>query len=120
MGNVLKIDRMSLRDERIGKVWFWTRNNCQKLITLPNSRPLYMANKNIFFFYLLKIFYVSKMAILKCPSVTSRRDTFGQDIKIDIFFRESLDPWLKYRVFLCVSDTMMKYLVYRMGNNLEK
>ena len=38
-----------------------------------------------FFFYLLKIFDVSKMAILKCPSVTSRRDKFGHDIKIDIF-----------------------------------
>ena len=71
--NVLKIDRMSLRDEKIGKVWFWTRNNCQKAITLPNSRPLYMANKNIFFVYLLKIFYVSNMAILKCPSMMSRR-----------------------------------------------
>ena len=44
-----------------------------------------MANMNIFFFYLLKIFDVSKMAILKCPSVTSRRDKFGNDIKIDIF-----------------------------------
>ena len=82
MGNVLKIDRMSLRDlslrdEKIGKVWFWTRNNCQKSITLSNSRPLYMVNKNILFFYFIKIFYVSKMAIPKCPSVTSRRDTFG-------------------------------------------
>ena len=44
-----------------------------------------MANKNIFFFYLLKIFDVSNMTILKCPSVTSRRDKFGHDIKIDIF-----------------------------------
>ena len=55
MRNVLRIDRMSLRDlslrdEKIGKVWFWTRNNCQKSITLPNSRPLYMASKNIFLF----------------------------------------------------------------------
>ena len=40
------------------------------------------------FFFLLKIFDVSKMAILKCPSVTSRRDKFGHDIKIDIFFRK--------------------------------
>ena len=90
MGNVLKIDRMSLRDlslrdKKTGKVWFRTRNNCQKSITLPNSRPLYMANKNILFFYFIEIFDVSKMAILKCPSVTSRRDTFGQDIKIDFF-----------------------------------
>ena len=111
MGNVLRIDRMSLRDlslrdEKIGKVWFWTRNNCQKSITLPNSRALYMANKNVFFFYLLKIFYVSKMAILKCPSVTSRRDAFGQDITIDII-SGTLDLWLKYRIFLCVYDTMM-------------
>ena len=109
MGNVLKIVRMSLRDlslrdEKIGKVWFWTRNNCQKSITLPNSRPLYMANKNIFFFYLLKIFYVSKMAILKCPSVTSRRDTIGQDIKIDIF-SENFDLWLKYIEFFYVLMT---------------
>ena len=44
-----------------------------------------MTNKNVFFFYLLKIFDVSKMVILKCPSVTSRRDKFGHDIKIDIF-----------------------------------
>ena len=90
MGNVLRIDRMSLRDlslrdEKIGKVWFWTRNNYQKSITLPNSRPLYLANKNIFFFYLIKIFYVSKMAILKGPSVMSQRDKFGHDMKIDIF-----------------------------------
>ncbi len=82
MGNVLKIDRMSLRDlslrdEKIGKVSFWIRNNCQKSTTLHNSRPLYMANKNIFLFYFINIFYVSKIAILKCPSVTSRRDTFG-------------------------------------------
>ena len=88
MANVLKLDRMSfrdlsLRDKKIGKVWFWTRNNCQKSITLPNSRPLYMTNENILFFNFMEIFYVSKMAILKCPSVMSRRDTFSQDIKID-------------------------------------
>ena len=59
MGNVLKIDRMSLRDENIGKVWFWTRNSCQKSITLPNRRPLYMANNNIYLFYFIEIFYVS-------------------------------------------------------------
>ena len=82
MGNVLKIDRMSLReltlrDEKIGKVWFWTRNNCQKSTTLLNNRPLYMANNNIFVFHFIEIVYVSKMAILKCPSVTSRRVIFG-------------------------------------------
>ena len=63
MANVLKLDRMSfrdlsLRDKKIGKVWFWTRNNCQKSITLPNSRPLYMTNENILFFNLMEIFYV--------------------------------------------------------------
>ena len=88
MANVLKIDRMclrdlSLRDKKIAKVWFWTRNNCQKSITLPNSRPLYMTNENILFFNFMEIVYVSKMSILKCPSMTSRRDTFSQDIKID-------------------------------------
>ena len=87
MANVLKLDRMSfrdlsLRDKKIGKVWFWTRNNCQKSITLPNSRTLYMTNENILFFNFLEIVYVSKMAIPKCPSVMSRRDTFSQDIKI--------------------------------------
>ena len=83
MTNVLKLDRMSFRDKKIGKVWFWTRNNCQKSFTLPNSRPLYMTNENILFFNFMEIFYVSKMAILKCPPVMSRRDTFSQDIKID-------------------------------------
>ena len=113
--NVLKIDRMclrdvSLRDEKLGKIWFWIRNNCHKSITLPNSRPLYMANKNIFFFYLLNIFGVSKMAILKCSSVTSRRDTFGLDIKIDIFSGNFGSIVEVYRVefFLCV----MMYLVF--------
>ena len=90
MGNVLKIDRMSLRDlslrdEKNRKKFGFEPEITQKSITLPNSRPLYMTNKNIFFFYLLKKMYVSKMAMLMCPSVTSRRDTFGQDIKIDIF-----------------------------------
>ena len=42
-----------------------------------------MANENILFFNFMEIFYVSKMAILKCPSVMSRRDTFSQAIKID-------------------------------------
>ena len=90
MANVLKlhVDRMSFRDlsfrdKKIGKVWLWTRNNCQKSITLPNSRPLYMTNENILFFNFMEIFYMSKMAILKCPSVMSRRDTFSQYIKID-------------------------------------
>ena len=52
-----------------------------------------MANMNIFPF--VRNIFVSKMAILKCPSMTSRRDTFGQDIKWT-FFRETLDQWLKY------------------------
>ena len=74
-----------------------------------------MANKNIFFFYLLKIFDVSKMTILKCPSWTNLATTSKLT-----FFRETLDTWLKYRVFLCVNDTMMSYLVYKMGNNQVK
>ena len=73
MGDVLKIDLMSLRDEKIGKVWFWARTNCQKSTTLCNSWPLYMAIKNIFLFYFIKIFYVSNIAILKCPSMTSQQ-----------------------------------------------
>ena len=89
---------MSLRDEKIGKVWFWTRNNSQKSITLSNNWPLYMVNKNILLFYPIKIFYVFKLAIKKCPSVTSRRDTFGQTLKLTVF-RKTLDPWLKYIVF---------------------
>ena len=69
MANVLKLDRMSFRDlslcdKKIGKVWFWTINNCKKSITLPNSRPVYMTNENILFFNFMEIFYVSKMAIL--------------------------------------------------------
>ena len=68
---------LTLRDEKIEKVWFWIRNNCQKSTILHNSRPLYMAIKNIFLFYFIEIFYMSKMAFLKCPSVTSQRDTFG-------------------------------------------
>ena len=60
-----------------------------------------MANMNIFFFYLLKIFGVSKMAILKC---------LGQDIKIDIFSGNFGSIVEVYRVefFLCV----MMYLVF--------
>ena len=41
---------------------------------------------------------MSKIAILKCPSVTSRRAHLARDIKID-FFQEMLDPLLKYAVF---------------------
>ena len=108
MGNVLKIDRMSLRelslrDEKIGKVWFWIRNNRQKSTTLHNSWPLYMANKIIFLFYFIDIFYVSKIAIVKCPSVTSRRDTFGL-IKID-FFSRNFGSIVEVCRFLCVNDT---------------
>ena len=103
MRDVLKIDRMSLRDlslrdERSRKSLVLDQNNSQKSITLSNSRPLYMVNKNILLFYFIKIFYVSKLAIKKCPSVTSRRDTFGQRLKLTVF-RKTLDTWLKYIVF---------------------
>ena len=40
-----------------------------------------------------------KMAILKCRSVTSRRDTFGQDIKIDIFSGNFVSVVVKYIEF---------------------
>ena len=55
MGNVLRIDRMSLRDEKIGKFGFGPEITVKNQSLYP---PLYMANKNKFFFYLLKIFYV--------------------------------------------------------------
>ena len=98
MGDVLKIDRMSLRDLSLRDERSRTRNNSPKSITLSNSRPLYMVNKNILLFYFIKIFYVSKLAIKKCPSVTSRRDTLGQRLKLTVF-RKTLDTWLKYIVF---------------------
>ena len=87
MANVLKLDRMSFRDlslhdKKYEKFRFGPEIT-QKSIALPNSRPLYMTNENILFFNFMEIFYVSKMAILKCPSVMSRRHTFSQDIKID-------------------------------------
>ena len=37
--------------------------------------------------------------------------------KLTLFW-ETLDPWLKYRVFLCVNDTMN--LVNKMDNKLEQ
>ncbi len=105
MGNVLlKIDRMSLRelslrDEKIGKVWFWIRNNCQKSTTLHNSRPLYMANKNIFLFYFIKIFYNVQNGVSK----VSRRDVteghiWPKTLKLP-FFQEILDTLLNDAVF---------------------
>ena len=99
MGNVLKIDRMFLRDEKIEKVWFWIRNNCKKSTILHNSRPLYMAIKNIFLFYFIKIFYNVQNGVSK----VSLRDVaeghiWPETLKLP-FFQEILDPLLKFAVF---------------------
>ena len=57
------------------------------------------------------MFYVSKLAIKKCPAVTSRRDTFGQYIKID-FFSRNFGSMVEVYSFLCVKCHMVLYLVY--------
>ena len=115
MGNVLKVDRMSLRDlslrdEKIGKVSFWIRNNCQKSTTLHNSRPLYMANKNIFLFYFIDIIF---LCVQNCDCKVSLRDVteghiWPETLKLT-FFQEMLDQLLKYAVFYVL---MTHYVVF--------
>ena len=96
--------------KEVGKVWFWTRNNSQKSITLSNSRPLYMVNKNILLFYFIKIFYVSKLAI----KVSLRDVTEGHiwpKIKIDCF-SQNFGYMVEVHNFLSVKCHMLLCLVY--------